>query len=203
MGRLKQKIFENQVRMRMFNQAFVYAIHLLHGLLNLMPPFLRNFAFGRMLGRCGRQVFFDYGIYVKFPWLLEVGNDVAINRGVKFFPAFHGNHRIILGDDVYVAPNVGFFASGHDIEELSTLTGADIVVGSHVWIGANAIILPGVCIGSHCVIGAGSVVTRNIPAGSIAAGNPAKVIRQKAMDKAAEKSPGELGDARAAGNEEE
>jgi acetyltransferase-like isoleucine patch superfamily enzyme len=65
---------------------------------------------------------------------------VAINRGVQFFPAYHGNHHIRLGNDVYLAPNVCFFASGHDINDLTRLVGDDIVIGDHVWIGANAII---------------------------------------------------------------
>jgi maltose O-acetyltransferase len=179
MRQIKEFLLANQVRMRIFNQMFVYVIHLVQGFLNLMPPFIRNFGFRLMLGRCGKNVFFDYNIYLKFPWLIEAGNDVAINRGVQFFPAYHGNHRIRLGNDVYLAPNVCFFASGHDINDLTRLVGDDIVIGDHVWIGANAIVLPGVRIGENSVIGAGSVVTKSIPSNSIAVGNPARVIRTK------------------------
>lgn len=177
---IKRGIFENKVRMRTINQLFVYVIHLVQGALNLMPPIIRNLGFRIMLGRCGSRVFFDYDIYVKFPWLVEMGDDVSINRGAQFFPAFHGNNRITLGSDVYLAPNVCFFASGHDVDDLSKLVGGDIVVGDRVWIGANAIILPGVTIGSGCVIGAGSVVTKDIPPNSVAVGNPARVIKTRA-----------------------
>ena len=55
--------------------------------------------------------------------------------------------------------------------------GIDITIGSNVWIGANAVVCPGVTIGDNCVIGAGSVVTRDIPAWSVAAGSPCRVIR--------------------------
>jgi acetyltransferase-like isoleucine patch superfamily enzyme len=179
MREIKEFLLTNQVRMRIFNQMFAYVIHLVQGFLNLMPPFIRNFGFRLMLGRCGKNVFFDYNIYLKFPWLIEAGNDVAINRGVQFFPAYHGNHHIRLGNDVYLAPNVCFFASGHDINDLTRLVGDDIVIGDHVWIGANTIVLPGVTIGESSVIGAGSVVTKSIPPNSIAVGNPARVIRTK------------------------
>lgn len=181
---LNELLFANQRRMRLFNQTYVYAINLLHIILDLMPPFVRNFIFRIMLGKSGNNVFFDYAIYMKFPWLVEMGSDISVNRGVRFFPALKGRHKIIIGNDVYIAPNVGFFASGHDVRDLTKLVGGDIVVGDHVWIGADAIILPGVTIGPHTVIGAGSVVTRDIEGGVVAAGNPARVIRT--VDKSAE-----------------
>jgi maltose O-acetyltransferase len=56
--------------------------------------------------------------------------------------------------------------------------GKPVEIGSDVWIGGGAIILPGVRIGSGAVVGAGSVVTREIPAGAFAAGNPCRVIRE-------------------------
>ena len=55
---------------------------------------------------------------------------------------------------------------------------ADVTIGSHVWIGMNSIILKGVSIGDGAIIAAGSVVVRDVPAGCIAAGVPAKVVRQ-------------------------
>ena len=56
--------------------------------------------------------------------------------------------------------------------------GKPIEIGSDVWVGGGALILPGVRIGSRSVIGAGSVVTRDIPEGVLAAGNPCRVIRE-------------------------
>ena len=56
--------------------------------------------------------------------------------------------------------------------------GGGIFIGNNVWIGANCCILPNVHIGDNCVIGAGSVVTKDIPSNSVAAGNPAKVIKK-------------------------
>ena len=61
---------------------------------------------------------------------------------------------------------------------LVILDGAKVCIGDNVWIGAGAIILPGVTIGNNVVIGAGSVVTKNIPAYSLAVGNPCRVIKR-------------------------
>jgi acetyltransferase-like isoleucine patch superfamily enzyme len=71
-------------------------------------------------------------------------------------------------------------ASGwHDIHDLSQHVGGDIVVGDNVWIGAGAILLPGVTIGVNSIVGAGSVVTQDIPDNKIAVGNPARVIKDR------------------------
>jgi maltose O-acetyltransferase len=182
MKRYKDFLFKNQVRMRTFNQLYVYFIHLTQVFLNLMPPFIRNFGYRMMLGRVGKHTFFDYNVYVKFPWLVEIGDHVSINRGVQFFSGFKERYRIILGNHVYIAPNVGFFAAGHDIRDLSNHVGGDIIVGDNVWIGASSIVLPGINIGENSIIGAGSVVTKNIPPDSIAVGNPARVIKTRETD---------------------
>jgi acetyltransferase-like isoleucine patch superfamily enzyme len=57
-----------------------------------------------------------------------------------------------------------------------------VVVEDHVWIGARAIILPGVTLGEGCVIGAGAVVTKDVPPYTIAVGNPARVVRERTRD---------------------
>lgn len=163
--------------MRRINQWYAYLLQIVQALLNVSPPFLRNYGFRLIIARVGRGVFFDYAIYIKYPWLLQIGDDVSVNRGAQFYSAFKERQSIIIGNDVYIGPNACFFASGHVVGNLSQIVGAGIVVGDHVWIGANAVLLPGVSIGDNCVIGAGSVVTKSVQANSVAAGNPARVIR--------------------------
>ena len=89
--------------------------------------------------------------------------------------------KITFGDNCLLGPNVCISTAGHPVHPAARNTlyeyGIDITVGNSVWIGANAVICPGVTIGDCCVIGAGSVVTRDIPAWSVAAGNPCRVIR--------------------------
>ena len=87
-----------------------------------------------------------------------------------------------FGDNVFIAPNCGFYTAGHPLDIEQRNQGLEyaypITVGNNVWIGGNVTVLPGVTIGDGAVIGAGSVVTKDIPANVIAVGNPCRVIRE-------------------------
>lgn len=100
-------------------------------------------------------------------------------------------NRIIIGDDVLIAPNVQLYTATHPIEfteryaknletgQLHRRTYAlPIKIGNGCWLGGGVIVLPGVTIGDGSVIGAGSVVTKDIPQNSLAVGNPCHVIRK-------------------------
>lgn len=179
-SRFEQSVWARPRTKRWINSGYVYAIHLLHLLLDLLPWFLRNPAWRLLLGRCGKGVFFDHRVYVKFPWLLSMGDDVSVNRGAEFYSGLRERSRIRIGSRVRIAPNVRFHAAGHDPDDPALVdTGADIVVGDDCWIGAGAIVLQGVEIGHGAVIAAGSVVTQDIPAHCIAGGVPARVLRQR------------------------
>jgi len=182
-SRLKDYLADHPRAKRRANHAYVYLIHLVHTLLDLTPWFVRGACVRAMLGRAGRHIHIDHRVYLKFPWLVEIGDDASINRGVEFYPDFFGGHRIVLGNNVRVAPNVRFHAAAHEIGDLGYRhTGAPIRVGDNVWIGAGALLLPGVTVGDRSVIGAGSVVTRDVPPDVVAAGVPARVVRARAAD---------------------
>ena len=89
---------------------------------------------------------------------------------------------IIIGDNVLIAPNVTISSTGHPIhpelrKRLAQFS-IPVKIGNNVWIGAGSVIMPGVTIGDNTVIGAGSVVTKDIPANSVAFGNPCRVKRE-------------------------
>ena len=90
--------------------------------------------------------------------------------------------EIEIGDNCYIGPNVGLYTAMHPIDPERRIKGINfakpVKIGKNCWLGASVIVLPGVEIGEGCTIGAGSVVTKNIPPYSIAAGNPAKIIRK-------------------------
>lgn len=90
------------------------------------------------------------------PYLIEIGNHVQITSGVKIFT--HGGGWVLRGS----IPNFDSFGK--------------VIIGNNVYIGNNAMIMPGVTIEDNVIVGAGSVVTKSIPSGSIVAGNPAKII---------------------------
>ena len=97
-------------------------------------------------------------------------------------PPFYCDYGNRIGDNCQCAPNVAIYTAGHPVHPATRNTlyeyGIDVTIGNNVWIGGNVVICPGVTIGDNVVIGAGSVVTKDIPAWSVAAGNPCKVIRK-------------------------
>ena len=89
--------------------------------------------------------------------------------------------HIYVGDEVMFGPNVTVATAGHPIDptlrRAALQYNADVHIGNNVWIGAGAVLVPGVTVGDNSVIGAGSVVTRDIPANVVAVGNPCRVLR--------------------------
>jgi acetyltransferase-like isoleucine patch superfamily enzyme len=148
--------------------------------LDISPPFLRNFFFKKNLGKFGDNSLIDYKTYIRYFKNLEIGDNVAINRGCQFYTSYHLSKKIYLGNNVTISPNVKFYGAAQDYHYLPMPDTADnIVIEDDCWICANSIILQGVTIGKGSVIGAGSVVTKNIPPYSIAVGSPARVIKNR------------------------
>ena len=90
--------------------------------------------------------------------------------------------HIYIGDKVMFGPNVTVVTAAHPVEPGLRARGfqynKDVYIGENAWIGAEAVILPGVHIGRNAVIGAGSIVTADIPDNSVAVGNPCRVMRE-------------------------
>ena len=109
---------------------------------------------------------------------LYLGSNVYANSNLTLVD--DGN--IYVGDKVMFGPNVTVATANHPIDPTLRAEGLqynkDVHIGENVWIGANAVIVPGVRIGKNTVIGAGSVVTKDIPEGVVAVGNPCKVLRE-------------------------
>lgn len=107
---------------------------------------------------------------------ITVGKNVFINACCKF----QDQGGIEIGDNVLIGHSVVIATLNHDFnpETRADMTPKCVKIGNDVWIGSNVTILPGVKIGCGSVVGAGSVVTKDIPPYTIAAGNPAKVIKK-------------------------
>ena len=113
---------------------------------------------------------------------IMIGDRVFIGHGCAFCIA----ERIQIGNDCLIAGGVSIRDNdGHPLDPVRRREGCrmdstnikPVIIGSGVWIASRAIILKGVEIGDDAIVGAGSVVTQNVPAGSIVAGNPARIVR--------------------------
>lgn len=87
---------------------------------------------------------------------------------------------VVIGNNVRFGAGVGVVSASHSLEDYDMHEKTPpIQIGNNVWIGMNAVILPGVKIGDNVVIGAGSIVTNDIKSNSVAVGNPCKEIKEK------------------------
>lgn len=149
--------------------------------LEFLPSLARNLIFRLVMERYGKNSFIDYRTFIRYPWRVSIGSNVAINRGCEFYPSLATSEgRIVLFDGVVLGPAVKLFAASHDYARQSLPDiSAPIIIERFVWIGGGSIILPGVTIGEGAVVGAGSVVTRNIEPYTVNAGNPARFIKRR------------------------
>ncbi len=128
---------------------------------------------------------FGEGSYVEPPFYANWGGK-NIHLGKRCYFNFSctlvDDGDIFIGDGCMFGPNVTIATAGHPIQpklrERQLQYNLPVHIGNNVWVGAGAIILPGVNIGDNCVIGAGSVVTKDIPANTVAVGNPCRVLRE-------------------------
>ena len=108
---------------------------------------------------------------------VHIGAQTVINFGCLLDGRAY---EIRTGENVSIGPEASILTLGHDPQSPDFADrGGAVVIGSHVWIGYRAIILPGVTIGEGAVVGAGAVVTKNVESYTIVAGNPARKIGER------------------------
>lgn len=105
---------------------------------------------------------------------LRMGERAFVNQGAVIVASV----GITIGDDVRVGDGVAVYDSDfHALQEGSPVRRAPVTIGDNVWLARNATVLPGVVIGDHSVVAAGAVVTGPVPARTLVAGNPARIVR--------------------------
>ena len=138
----------------------------------------REALLGELLGSVGE------GVIVKPAFRCDYGSNISIGDGtfVNFDCAMLDIAPIVLGSTCWLATQVQLLAATHPIDPIPRRDGweygAPITIADNVWLGGGVIVCPGVTIGEHTVVGAGAVVTRDLPAGVVAYGNPARVVRE-------------------------
>lgn len=113
--------------------------------------------------------------YTAFGKTTRVGKEVFINFGCTFLD----QGGITIEDGVFIGPEAKILSEGHPEQPAlrHTLQTEPVVIRRKAWIGAGAIILPGVTVGENAIIAAGAIVTKDVPDNTIAAGVPAKILR--------------------------
>lgn len=130
-----------------------------------------------LLGSVGEQVEVRSPLYVDYGDNIFLGDRVYINFGLTALDVA----EIRIGDGTLIGPQVQLLTPIHPLDPGERATGIEsarpITIGSNVWIGGGAMILPGVTVGDDAVIGAGAVVTSDVPEATVVVGNPSRVVR--------------------------
>ena len=132
-----------------------------------------------MLGDVGENCYIEPPFHANWGGKhVHMGNNVYANFGLTCVD----DADIYIGDKVMFGPNVVIATANHpinaELREKAYQYNKEVHIGNNVWIGAGAVIVPGVTIGDNSVIGAGSIVTKDIPANVVAVGNPCRVLRE-------------------------
>jgi maltose O-acetyltransferase len=143
-----------------------------------LPAADRTRILTELLGSVGEQVRIRPPFHCDYGYHIGVGDRTFVNFGAVFLDAA----PITIGADVQIGPYVQLLTPTHELDPERRRAGWEkaipVTLGDNVWIGAGAIVCPGVTVGADAAIGAGSVVTKDVPPGVLAVGNPARVVRE-------------------------
>lgn len=153
-------------------------------LLNSFVPYPSSLksALLRLFGaRVGRGVIIKPHVNIKYPWFLEIGDAVWLGEGTWI----DNLAKVKIGNNVCISQGAYILTGNHDYKRV----GFDLVLGpvvleGGVWVGARAVICPGVTLHTHSVVTVGSVMTKDAKAFTIYSGNPARQVRRRVLHQA-------------------
>ena len=169
---------ENDPALAELQQACIAKVHVYNAITPCVPE-KRRAQLKDMFAEIGE------GCYIEPPFYAYWGGK-HVHFGKKVYANFHltmvDDTHIYVGDNTLFGPNVTVATAAHPIDPARRAKGYQynlpVHIGKNCWIGAGAVILPGVTIGDNTVVGAGSVVTKDLPANVVAVGNPCRVMRE-------------------------
>jgi maltose O-acetyltransferase len=132
----------------------------------------------QLLGHIGQNSTIEPPFYCSYGQNIHIGDHVYLNVSCTILDC----SEVHIGNHVMIGPAVQIYTAAHLLQAETRIRGWEvakpIVIEDNVWLGGGAILLPGVRIGRNAVVGAGAVVTRSVPANTVVAGNPARVIQE-------------------------
>lgn len=132
----------------------------------------------QLLGQLGENSIIEPPFYCVYGRNIYLGDHVFLNFSCTILDC----NEVRIGHHVMIGPGVQIYTAAHLLEAEPRIRGLEvakpITIEDNVWLGGSAILLPGVRIGRNAVVGAGAVVSRDVPANTVVAGNPARVIRE-------------------------
>ena len=138
----------------------------------------RNKIIKKLFANVAENYFIEPPFRCDYGYNIEIGNNFYSNYNLTILDCA----KVSIGNNVFIAPNVSILTAGHpihsEIRNQQFEYAFPITIEDNVWLGANVVVNPNVTIGKNSVIGSGSVVTKNIPANSVAVGNPCRVIKK-------------------------
>ncbi|ASU80813.1 sugar O-acetyltransferase [Actinopolyspora erythraea] len=130
-----------------------------------------------LLGSLGEEAHLRPPLHVDYGSNISLGARTFVNYNLTALDVA----SVTIGEDCQIGPNVQLLTPTHPLEPRARRdkleAASPIAVGDNVWLGGGCIVLPGVTVGEDSVVGAGAVVTRDVPAGVVVVGNPARVVR--------------------------
>ncbi len=140
---------------------------------------IRRFFVRGMIDKCGKNVNIEHGAFLASGKGIEIGDNSGLGLNCRV------TGPLKIGNDVMMGPSVMIFTQNHETQDLTipmrlqTAPKFGVTIGDDVWLGANALIMPGVTIGNGCIIAAGAVVTKDVTDYAVVGGNPAKIIKMR------------------------
>lgn len=146
---------------------------------SLGAKYIRRLCAVLMFEKCGKGVNIEHGAFLASGKGIEIGDNSGIGINCRI------TGPLSIGNDVMMAPGVNIVTQNHEISDtdipmrLQTADKKKVTICDDVWIGVNALILPGITIGKGSVVAGGAVVTKDVEPYAIVGGNPAKIIRYR------------------------
>ncbi|MFT3932745.1 MAG: WcaF family extracellular polysaccharide biosynthesis acetyltransferase [Chitinophagaceae bacterium] len=172
--------FKNEIGAGKLKQLLWYFINVLF-FINPLNPFssIKRMLLKSFGAKLGEGVLIKPSVNIKYPWKLVIGNHCWIGEGVWI----DNLAKVTLGNNVCLSQGAMLLTGNHNYKKASfDLVLGEILLDDGVWIGAKAMVCPGITCASHAVLSAQSVATRNLESYTIYQGNPAIAIKKREIE---------------------